>query len=385
VETRDLDPDDLDQALDIRERSFGLISESGKDHWRRWTRRALADRRVLGCYDGRRLVGTARINRYRQWWWGRSLPMAGIASVVVAPEYRGRGVGRQMMQATLDRAAELGYPISVLYPATVPLYRDRGWEIGGAQHLVTLPTAALRRLTTRPVPLRRVGPDGAGEIRSVVSAVHAASRVCGPIDSEEVELRHWLAQDRPFAYLAEDGFLAYRWDGGDLMVDTLVAGSGETARTLWSVVGSGSSIAATVKACVGPTDPLYWLVGEAVVKPAAEYRWMLRLLDVPGALAGRGYPDAVTAEVVLDVTDPHRPENTGVWRLRVAKGTGQVTGGGDVTGRAATRLGPRGLAALFAGTPAATLRTAGLLAGGEGQDPLLDAVFAAQPYLLEYF
>lgn len=385
MEIRDLDPDDLDQALDIRNRSFRPLAESRWDSWRQMMGRALADRRVLGCYDGARLVGTTRINRYRQWWQGQSLPMAGISGVVVAPEYRGRGVARQLMQATLERAAGLGYPISVLYPATVSLYRDRGWEIGGAQHLVTLPTAALRRLIAQPVPLRRAGPDDAGEVLSVVRQVHAATRVCGPYLQEEIEVRNRIENDQPFTYLAEDGFLAYRWDGGDLVVDEIVAGSGETARTLWSVVGSGSSTAATVRASVGPTDPLYWLVGEAVVQPAAEYRWMLRVVDVPTALSGRGYPLGVAAEVVLDVVDQHRPANSGAWRLRVEGGTGQVVR--DATaGPAAPRLGPRGLAALFAGMPLTTLRTAGLLSGGDpGHDPVLEAVFTAQPYLTAYF
>lgn len=293
MEIRDLDPDDLDQALDIRNRSFRPLAESRWDSWRQMMGRALADRRVLGCYDGARLVGTTRINRYRQWWQGQSLPMAGISGVVVAPEYRGRGVARQLMQATLERAAGLGYPISVLYPATVSLYRDRGWEIGGAQHLVTLPTAALRRLIAQPVPLRRAGPDDAGEVLSVVRQVHAATRVCGPYLQEEIEVRNRIENDQPFTYLAEDGFLAYRWDGGDLVVDEIVAGSGETARTLWSVVGSGSSTAATVRASVGPTDPLYWLVGEAVVQPPRSTDgccgWWMYRRRFPGAATPSGW------------------------------------------------------------------------------------------------
>jgi Predicted acetyltransferase involved in intracellular survival and related acetyltransferases len=28
----------------------------------------------------------------RQWWHGRAVPMAGVAGVTVAPEYRGQGV-----------------------------------------------------------------------------------------------------------------------------------------------------------------------------------------------------------------------------------------------------------------------------------------------------
>ena len=49
-------------------------------------------------------------------------------------------------------------------------------------------------------------------------------------------------------------------------------------------------------------------------------------------------------------------------------------------------LGPRGLAALYAGTPAVTLRQAGLASGGSPEDDAaLDAAFAATPYMLDDF
>ena len=49
-------------------------------------------------------------------------------------------------------------------------------------------------------------------------------------------------------------------------------------------------------------------------------------------------------------------------------------------------LGPRGFAALYGGAPLATLRSAGLVSGGdEDADAALDAVFAATPYLLYNF
>jgi hypothetical protein len=49
-------------------------------------------------------------------------------------------------------------------------------------------------------------------------------------------------------------------------------------------------------------------------------------------------------------------------------------------------LGPRGLAALYAGTPVVTLRQAGLSSGGSPEDDAaLDAAFAAMPYMLDNF
>jgi hypothetical protein len=52
----------------------------------------------------------------------------------------------------------------------------------------------------------------------------------------------------------------------------------------------------------------------------------------------------------------------------------------------ALTLGPRGLAALYAGTSLATLRLAGLAAGGTpAADAALDAAFAATPYVVDDF
>ena len=65
-----------------------------------------------------------------QWWNGRAVPMAGVAGVMVAPEERGRGVGRALMTALLEVIAARGYPLSVLFPSTLPTRRAlyRGTE-----------------------------------------------------------------------------------------------------------------------------------------------------------------------------------------------------------------------------------------------------------------
>mgnify|MGYP001420374576 CR=1 FL=1 len=384
VEIRDLEPDDIDAALDARTRSFGPISPEQRESWREKTLRTIAERRMVACYDGTRLVATARINRFNQWWHGRSLPMAGVGGVVVIPEYRGQGVGRRLMHGVLQRATELGDSISALYPATVRLYRRCGWELAGAQYLVTVPAAALRELGRVTVPVRRVGPDDIDDILAVVRRIHTAARSSGPIDWHADEARHWLADDRPFAYLAPDGFLAYRWEGQDFFVDELVAGSGETARALWALVGSGSSFVETVRASVGPADPLRWLLKENVVRPYDERRWMFRVVRLVDALTERGYPASVDTELTFTVTDEQCPENTGTWRLSVTKGVGRVERGSPE--EPGLRLDARGLAALYAGTPVRVLRDAGIADAGDPEaDDAFDAVFAAQPYLLDYF
>jgi hypothetical protein len=71
----------------------------------------------------------------------------------------------------------------------------------------------------------------------------------------------------------------------------------------------------------------------------------------------------------------------------VADGKGALTPAASAAARgAALTLGARGLAALYAGTPVATLRLAGLAAGGAPDaDAALDAAFAATPYMVDDF
>jgi len=60
--------------------------------------------------------------------------------------------------------------------------------------------------------------------------------------------------------------------------------------------------------------------------------------------------------------------------------------GSSHAGRTPLALGARGLAALYAGTPVATLRRAGLADGGsQDADAALDGAFAATPFMLDGF
>jgi predicted acetyltransferase len=387
VEIRDLTPDDLDAVLDNRRRAFGPISPGEAETWRKLVTPMLPEGRYLGMFDGTRLVGTARINPYVQWWHGRSQPMAGIGGVTIAPEDRGRGAGRMLMRAVIDRCAEFDAAVSALYPATTPLYRSLGYEHAGARQRVTLPTEALRTLaaTDPGVKIRRMGAADAPELMAVLARVHASARASGPLSFDERVWRLWLDDEDDFCYLADDGYVIYRWSGRDIEVDNLVAGSEATTRALWSLVGTASSIAHSVTACVEPADPVLWLLRERSVHEIRQDRWMLRVIDLSSAVERRGFPAGVTLDALIEVDDPQRSANSGTWRLRVESGAGTAEVCGSSSG-ASSRLTAGGLSALYAGVPAATLRRTGLLSGGSPElDDALDAAFGCDAYLLDYF
>ncbi|MBB2915000.1 putative acetyltransferase [Streptosporangium becharense] len=385
MQIRELTVDDIDAVYDNRRRAFGPLSEGDAETWRELVLPALAAGRYLGVVDGSRLVATSRINDLTQWWHGRPISMGGVASVTVAPEDRGRGVGRMIMSAVLDRCAELGHPVSALYPATTHLYRSLGWEHAGAMHRITLRAEALRTIrSTERVEVRRMGPGDAAEVIAIIGRIHGASRASGPVCWDEEAWRLWLADEKDFLYLADDGFVVYRWDDGDIEVETLMAGSEATARALWSMVGSSSSIAESVHAIVAPDDPVLWLIGERSKEQVKQTRWMLRVVDLPAAVAGRGFPAGVALDAVVRVDDPQRPGNSGLWHLSAADGTGAAKPAEGYPGDVPV-LTAGGLSALYAGVPVATLRLTGLLSGPADADEALGAAFHARPYMLDYF
>ncbi len=383
LSTRPLTDDDLVGVLEVRHRSFGPSTTSVEEYATR--QRPLLDAgRMLGVLAGDEVIAAARILPMQQSWCGRPVPMAGIAGVVVAPEHRGRGVGTLLMRAAIRQAGELGAAVSALYPATVPVYRHLGWELAGLQQRVSVPSHLLRLLGGGAVEVRRATPDDAAVILRHEAGVYQGSRDSGPLLHTAADTEEHLEDPEVFSYVCDDGFVMYGWDGSDLLVHQLVALREESLRALWSVVGSGASTAETVHAYVGPRDPLHLLLPATVALPVQTERWMLRVLDLPGAVTARGFPPAVTCGVPLRTTDPEIPGGDDSWLLHVAGGIGTLERS-DVAVQA-VHLGARAVAALYAGTPMHVLRQAGLASGGSpAHDAALDSAFGSDAYLLDYF
>ena len=403
VTIRALQPDDGSEALfDLRVRAFGLVAPGARDHWLAEQEPAIRDGRFLGAFAGRRLVAVARFHDMTQWWNGRAVPMAGVAAVMVAPEERGRGVGRALVTTLLEVIAARGYPLSVLFPSTLPIYRSLGWEIAGTSHEAVIAAHALRSLAPadeavpagpEPEPLgevRRAGPQDAAQAAEVLGRVHGGARDCGPNVRDEQSLRLALGSESRFGYLAGDGLLLYTWREGhdEVFVHLAVAASAPTTRALWGIVGSHCWIAERVRARVGPADPVWWLAREPVADAVDHDDWMLRVVDAAAAVAARGFPPAAEFAVRLHVADAARPANSGLWWLEVGEGRGSLVRKDEAAahGSGILTLGARGLAALYAGAPVSALRRAGLAAGGDATaDALLDGAFAATPFMLDRF
>jgi predicted acetyltransferase len=321
-----------------------------------------------------------------QWFGGQRVRTTGIAGVGVAPERRGRGTATRLMREVLREARSQGSPLATLYPATQPLYRRVGFENAGARFEIRTQAANLelgeRSLSLRPIQ------------ESDQDAIHAC------YGRHAQQQQGWLERGRyiwhlvrnprnetAYGYLVEgaggvEGYLylvrrrqAHGLDL-DIALTDFVALTPAAGRRLLSFLGDHRSLVRDVLWHGGPSDPLLLLLREQTYQVKQLFHWMVRVLDVPSALASRGYPVGVSGALHLEVADELFPENHGRFVLEVDGSGARVRRGGD----GLLRLDVRALAPLYSGlyTPAA-LRALGRLEADDASVRLAMTLFSGPP------
>ncbi len=393
MEIRALVQDDLEQAWALDREAFNSPLER-KEHFLRWE-----PARLIGAFDGGRLVATSGAFGFAQFFGGRSVPMGGLSSVAVATDRRGEGLAARVVVPCLRAMRERGEVISSLYPATTALYRGLGWEVAGSLAWRSL---APRQLEKLPGPSRGRARPATREDQPEMRACYTrfARGANGLLDrSDAWWWFHEHDDQERRVYVAEDeagsvtGYVAYRARAGEhsskggpfrLALGDFVWNTRDAGLALWRLLGSWSSQVDRILYRGAVEDSAALLLPEQDAAMLVDMRWMTRLVDVEGAVAARGFPAGVAAEVSLAVEDAQLPENAGRWVLHVHERRGRLERGGP----GAIALDVGALSSLYTGwATTSTLARAGRLRGGSDEERgALDAVFAGPtPWLMDEF
>lgn len=393
---RDCRPEDLVEAYRIRRLAFG--GPPGPDPI--WLGNANRWHGHVAELDGL-LCGFVRVSPYGQFFGGRPVPMGAVASMSVDPHARGHGIASRLMTAALAGMRADGLAVSTLYATVARLYRNCGYEVVGGLHQVELPLSALREVPApgREITLRWPGPHDVWPMHQAYLA--AAAAVDGMLDrtgpgfhQPDMLLRDLKTlavgegPDRPPA-----GYLLGTKDTCRLDVHDLVAADVDVARALLRSLGSWSGLVDRVRLRLIDDLPAL-LIGELASQHTVSVNpFLLRIVDLPAAVSARGWPAARQLRdglaVELELADPHAPWQSGRHRLVVDSGTVRCeppgagvppdgVRGDGVRGDGPVRLGPRALAAWYAGALGTRqLARAGLLAGPPEGLAVLDALTGA--------
>lgn len=368
--------EELAAVADIVAQAFAMTAAEGVS----WVEKVTAANfRVLR--EQGQVTATAVPIPMGQWFGGRRVAMAGIGGVGVAPSARGRGTATRMMQHVLQQQRDQGMPISVLYPATQPLYRRVGYEQAGSRYEIRVQAHGLdfkeRSLKVRPIEAS--DQPVIQELYRRQACTRQGYLDRGPYVWDRV-LNPRIGAAYGFLVEGKQGVEGYLYLvrkrkvelDQELHLTDFVASTPAAWRRLLSFLGDHRSLAREVVWAGSPSDPVLLLLPEQTYQVKLLFHWMLRVLDVPAALEARGYPPGASGTIHFEVQDELFSDNRGSFILEVSGGTGHVRRGGN----ALMRLDIRALAALYTGflTPEA-LRSVGALVADDATVRLATTLF----------
>lgn len=344
------------------------------------------------AYQGDTVVGGLSALPMGQWYYGQTLPMAGIAAVAVTPDQRGTGVGSRLMRVTLGDLRDRGVPLAALYAATQPIYRRVGFELAGYRTTFRMPLAAIDGLD-RSLSLQPVTLDDLASLEAIYT-VRARQTNGHLLRSPFVWQRIFQPSPQPVTgYMVlngetPEGYVVYGHEPGgtkmfDLAVRDMVALTQGAARRIWTLFADHRSSSDTVTWVGPPNEPKMHALAEFGASIARWQGWMLRLVDVPAALAGRRYPANLRMTVHLEVMDPTLGWNDGRFVMQLSKGTAKVDPGGD----GKVRITVNALASLFSGYLSPwDLKRLGTIDGPDDSLAQLAQAFAGPvPWMPDFF
>lgn len=333
-----------------------------------------------------RPVGGLALLHMGQWFGGERVPMAGIGSLGIAPEWRGRGAASTLLRGTLTELRETGVALATLFPSTLPVYRKAGFDHGGSSITYELALDGMNSRT--PLDLVPVAHEEWGTLAQIRERWVRQDN--GAVDRIPFLWQKILSPYGQVTYAYQivrgdisEGYLIYSQGekGAPLQVLDWCVGSRDAGSTLFAFLAGDRAMAHSATLRAAPEDPLIHLLPEQSYTIRRAQTWLLRIVDAAGALAARGYPPALTAELHFAIEDDLLPANAGNIVLRVTNGRGEVESGGC----GCLRLDIRALASLYTGYLAASqLAAIGALDGPAEEIALANLVFSGpRPRLID--
>jgi predicted acetyltransferase len=323
---------------------------------------------------------------------GRSVKTGAIASVGVAPEARGRGLASRLLDRLHLDSFERGDAITLLFAFRQGFYARYGYA----------PTTPSRRLALSPHAIPRAwsthdglvvrAADGADREGIEAMYARAATRQTGWITRPSTLWDTRLLDERRRFFVVARGHSVVGYiswtlsqhgahEATTLVVGDLVAVDEEPRRALWGLLGQQRAQVHQIHVNVDAHDPIDRALIDADLgtfgTPEIEHAMgticagpMVRMTDIPRALAARGYANDATLE--LDVSGER-------FHLEVRAGSA-VVGPSRATVAIVTDRVALTAIAYGALSPSDAARLGWLNAPDAGTLRAADALFALPPY-----
>lgn len=250
---------------------------------------------------------------------GSPFPMGGISSVATWPEYRRKGMVKELLFHALQEMKKQGQTLSFLHPFSVPFYRQYGWELAFAQKHYEIPMKSLKQKWNGKGYVRRISADI--PLLDSIYRKYIQSYNGAILRDEKWWQQRVLADQRIIAVSynedgQEEGYIMYQLKNQVFKADEFVYCSTNALKVLLQFISNHDSMAEKIKMAVPENDPLPLLINEPRFQQQIKPYFMARIVDVKAFL--EQYMRDVSMDSVslsIYVEDSFMEDNTGVYVL----------------------------------------------------------------------
>ena len=286
---------------------------------------------VLGCFCEEDLVSQFAVYPLDMNIYGVRYPVGFVTSVCTYPEYTGQGIMKKLMIRSLTRMRENHRSFALLYPYSIPLYRNLGWEIISNKMTYTIKDTQVPRKLKAPGYVRRVAWDDKD-----FKELHTkfASKTHGCLYRNNLaweEYFRWDEDDTVVAiyYSADDvpyGYMVYLISSDIMHIKEMIYLNREAKKGLWEYIHAHDSMIDEVHGNTYFSEPIAFEMDDGDIKETIRPYAMGRIIDIEEFI--KDYPcdpDGGTLYIELDITDNLLPWNDRIFRLCFSDGKCTLT------------------------------------------------------------
>lgn len=368
--------------------SFGdgpdnIVSQSNRPEW------------TLCAFDGKTMAASFATIPFTMRAMGKALPMGGVSAVGTLPEYRRRGLVRELMSRSLANMHDNGVPITALWASQAAIYQRYQFAMTTVRREYGIDTVdiAFHDGDMGACAVTRLPMGEAFDVLKRLYIAFVDQRMCylhraralwqlTVLQQNDAEGPAHVAVaydgEHPAGYViytVRSGKVKHEARGQELRIRDLVWLTPDAYRSLWRFLASHDLVGRVY----WPNAPLDDPATELFMEPRllntrdTEGCWF-RIVDVAAALSGRGYAGGTDEALAITVDDdPLTPWNGGTWRLEITNGEANVEAD---AGTADIRTSIKALTSLYTGfRSASSLQAWGLLSGDSSAIAAADRVF----------
>ena len=297
---RELDKSDLEQFNALLQYAFQVTSyellQTGweQDEIKYAKRPILEEAYVLGWFYKEKLASMIVVYSMKVNIHDNIMDMGGITGVATYPEYTGKGLIHSLMKRAINYMHDQEFPISFLYPYSIPFYRKMGWEIVSDKLTFTVKDTQLPK--SRPVTgmVERVSLESE-DYKNVYS--YFAYQRHGAMIRDNLawdEYWRWENDDMIAAvYYNKDhkplGYVVYYIANEIFHIKDMVYLNIEANYGLWNYVSAHFSMITQVQGDNYSGEPMAYLFEDSEITETISPYIMARIIDVKDFLTEYPY------------------------------------------------------------------------------------------------